>query len=79
MKMNKYQKQAIVDMAKVAGAVIAVIGTVAFIIQMGMSASDLFGALSLAGMFYCIYQLYLVRVGQLESQDKLSEMERKYK
>jgi hypothetical protein len=79
MKMNKYQKQALVDFAKVAGAVIAVLGTVAFIIQMGVSGSDLFSALGLAGMFYCIYQLYLVRVAQLESEDKRTEMERKYK
>ena len=77
--MNKYQKQALVDFAKIAGAVIAVLGTVAFIIQMGVSGSDLFSALGLAGVCYCIYQLYLVRVSQLESEDQRNEMEQKYK
>ena len=77
--MNKYQKQAIVDMAKVAGVVLAGIATVAFIIQLGMSATDLVGGLSLAAMIYCVYQLYLVRVGQLESEDKRKEMESRYK
>ena len=77
--MNKYQKQALVDMGKVVIAVVAIIALVNTIIFLGMSVGDLFGALSLAGMFYCIYQLYLIRVGQLESEDKLSEMERKYK
>ena len=77
--MNKYQKQAIVDMAKVAGVVLAGIATVAFIIQLGMSATDLVGGLSLVAMIYCVYQLYLVRVGQLESEDKRKEMESRYK
>jgi hypothetical protein len=77
--MNKYQKQAIVDMAKVAGIVLAGIAAVAFIIQLGMSATDLVGGLSLVAMGYCIYQLYLVRVGQLESEDQRKEMESRYK
>jgi hypothetical protein len=77
--MNKYQKQALVDMAKVAILVLVSIAVVGAIIQAGVSASDLVGAVSLAAMGYCIYQLYLVRVAQLESQDRLTEMERKYK
>jgi hypothetical protein len=44
-----------------------------------MSAGDLVGAVSLAAMGYCIYQLYLIRVGQLESEDKIKDMEQKYK
>jgi hypothetical protein len=77
--MNKYQKQALLDLVKVSTIVLAVIAAVGFIIKMGMSASDLVGAGSFVLMGYCIYQLYLVRVGQLESEDKLTEMERKYK
>ena len=77
--MNKYQKQALVDMGKVAIGVVAVIALFNTIVFMGMGAGDLIGAVSLVAMGYCIYQLYLVRVGQLESQDRLNEMEQKYK
>jgi hypothetical protein len=77
--MNKYQKQAIVDMGKVAIVIVAIIALFNIIIFLGMTAGDLVGAVSLVAMGYCIYQLYLVRVSQLESEDKLSEMEQKYK
>ena len=77
--MNKYQKQAIVDMGKVAIVIVAVIAIFNTIIFLGMSAGDLVGAVSLAAMGYCIYQLYLIRVGQLESEDRLKDMEQKYK
>ena len=66
-------------MGKSAFGMVAVIALFNTIIFLGMSASDLVGALGLVVMGYCIYQLYLIRVGQLESQDRLSEMERKYK
>jgi hypothetical protein len=68
--MNKYQKQAIVDMTKVAVGIIAVIASVQIIIFLGMAATDLVAVISFVFMFYCIYQLFLIRVGQLESQDK---------
>jgi uncharacterized membrane protein YjjB (DUF3815 family) len=68
--MNKYQKQALKDMGKVAGIVLLVITAVAVVIRMGMNGSDLLTAGSFGLMGYCIYQLYLVRVGQLESEDK---------
>ena len=77
--MNKYQKQAIFDMVKVSTVVLGAIAVVGIIIKMGMEANDLVAAGSFALMGYCIYQLFLVRVGQLESEDKLSELERKYK
>jgi len=77
--MNKYQKQALVDMAKIALLVLVSIAVVGFIIQAGVSAGDVVGALSLAAIGYCIYQLYLIRVGQLESEDKRAEMESRYK
>jgi hypothetical protein len=77
--MNKYQKQAMVDMGKVALVIVAVIALFNTIIFLGMSAGDLVGAVSLAAMGYCIYQLYLIRVGQLESEDRLKDMEQKYK
>jgi hypothetical protein len=77
--MNKYQKQAMVDMGKVAVVIVAIIALFNIIIFLGMSAGDLVGALSLAAMGYCIYQLYLIRVGQLESEDRLKDMEQKYK
>jgi hypothetical protein len=77
--MNKYQKQAIIDMGKVVIGIVAVIALVNTIIFLGMSAGDLVGAVSIVVMGYCIYQLYRIRVGQLESQDRLSEMEQKYK
>lgn len=77
--MNKYQKQAIVDLGKVALAIVAVIAAFNAIVMLGMSAGDLLGTLSLVAMCYCVYQLYLIRVGQLESQDRLTEMEQKYK
>jgi hypothetical protein len=44
-----------------------------------MTAGDLVGAVSLVFMGYAIYQLYLIRVGQLESEDRLNNMEQKYK
>ena len=77
--MNKYQKQALVDLGKVAVGIVAVIALFNTIIFLGMSAGDLVGTLCLVAMGYCVYQLYLVRVGQLESQDRLNEMEQKYK
>ena len=77
--MNKYQKQAMVDMGKVAVVIVAIIAVFNTIIFLGMSAGDLVGAVSLAAMGYCIYQLYLIRVGQLESEDRLKDMEQKYK
>lgn len=77
--MNKYQKQAVVDMLKVTIGVVAVIALFNTIVFLGMSAGDLVGALSLVAMGYCVYQLYLIRVGQLESEDRLNEMEQKYK
>jgi hypothetical protein len=77
--MNKYQKQAMVDMGKVAVVIVAIIAVFNTIIFLGMSAGDLVGAVSLAAMGYCIYQLYLIRVGQLESEDRLRDMEQKYK
>lgn len=77
--MNKYQKQAMVDMGKVALVIAAIIALFNTIIFLGMSAGDLVGAVSLAAMGYCIYQLYLIRVGQLESEDRLKDMEQKYK
>ena len=77
--MNKYQKQALVDMGKVAIVIVAVIAVFNTIIFLGMSAGDLVGAVSLAAMGYCIYQLYLIRVGQLESEDRLKDMEQRYK
>jgi hypothetical protein len=77
--MNKYQKQAMVDMGKVAIVIVAIIALFNTIIFLGMSAGDLVGAVSLAAMGYCIYQLYLIRVGQLESEDRLKDMEQKYK
>lgn len=77
--MNKYQKQALVDLVKVTAIVLAVLGTLAFIIQAGVSANDVLGTVSLIAVGYCIYQLYQIRVGQLESEDKLTDMERRYK
>ena len=77
--MNKYQKQAMVDMGKIALAVVAGIAAVNAVIMLGMSAGDVAGAISLVAMGYCIYQLYLIRVGQLESQDRLNDIEKKYK
>jgi len=75
--MNKYQKQALLDFGKVTLVVIAGSLAVAAVTYMGVSASDLVGALSLIAMGYCVYQLYLIRVGQLESLDRLNDMERK--
>ena len=68
--MNKYQIQALIDMGKIAIAVFAFIAIFNGIIMLGMSAGDLIGAISLIACFYCIYQLFLIRVGQLEAQDK---------
>ena len=77
--MNKYQKQAIIDMVKVSTIVLGAIAVVGVIIKMGMEANDLVGGLGILAMGYCIYQLFQVRVGQLESEDKRAELERKYK
>jgi hypothetical protein len=77
--MNKYQKQALVDMGKVAGTVLLAILAFAGVVKLGMGANELVGALSIAAMCYCVYQLYLIRVGQLESEDKRAEMDSRYK
>ena len=77
--MNKYQKQAILDLVRVSAMVLAGIAVVAVIIQMGVTAQALVTAGSFAAMGYCIYQLYRVRVGQLEMEDKREELEKKYK
>ena len=68
--MNKYQKQAVFDMVKVAVGIIAFIASVQIIIMLGMAANDLVALLSFGVMVYAIYQLFLIRVGQLESEDK---------
>jgi hypothetical protein len=69
--MNKYQIQALVDMGKIAVAIFAFIAIFNAIIAFElMTVPNLFGSISLIACFYCIYQLYLIRVGQLESQDK---------
>ena len=68
--MNKYQKQALFDMCKVAVGIIAVIASVQFIIMMGMAATDLVALVSFGVMIYCLYQLFLIRAGQLEAEDK---------
>jgi hypothetical protein len=75
--MNKYQKQALQDFGKVTLAVIAGSLAVAAVTYMGVSAGDLVGALSLIAICYCVYQLFLIRVAQLESLDRLNDMERK--
>jgi hypothetical protein len=68
--MNKYQIQALMDMGKVALALVAGIAVFNGIIMLGMSATNVVGGISFAVMIYCIYQLYLIRVGQLEAEDK---------
>ena len=77
--MNKYQKQAALDLVKVATIVLGAIAVVGVIIKMGMEANDLVAIGSFALIGYCIYQLYQVRVGQLESEDKRTEIESRYK
>ena len=77
--MNKYQKQAALDLVKVSTIVLGAIAVVGFIIKLGVEANDLLALGSFAILGYCIYQLYQVRVGQLESEDKRAEMESRYK
>ena len=77
--MNKYQKQAALDLVKVATIILGAIAVIGAIIKLGVEANDLVAAGSFALMGYCIYQLYQVRVEQLESEDKRNEMESRYK
>jgi hypothetical protein len=77
--MNKYQKQAALDMVKVSTIVLGAIAVVGVIIKLGVEANDVVAAGSFALMGYCIYQLFQVRVSQLESEDKRAEMESRYK
>ena len=77
--MNKYQKQAILDLVKVATIILGAIAVIGAIIKLGVEANDLVAAGSFALMGYCIYQLFQVRVGQLESEDQRKEMESRYK
>jgi hypothetical protein len=63
--MNKYQKQAILDLIKVSTIILGAIAVVGVIIKLGVEANDLVAAGSFALMGYCIYQLFLVRVSQL--------------
>jgi hypothetical protein len=76
--MNKYQKQALLDMAKVAIGIFAVIAVINSIIMLGMEASDIVASISFAVMIYCIYQLFLIRVGQLKDKDAVNEITKKY-
>ena len=77
--MTKYQKQAALDLVKVATIVLGTIAVIGAIIKLGVEANDLVALGSFALMGYCIYQLFQVRVGQLESEDKRAELEQKYK
>ena len=77
--MNKYQKQAILDLVKVSAVILGAIAVIGFIIKLGVEANDLVAAGSFALMAYCIYQLFQVRVSQLESEDQRKEMESRYK
>jgi hypothetical protein len=77
--MNKYQKQAILDMVKVSAVILGAIAVIGYIIKLGVEANDVITVGSFAILGYCIYQLFLVRVGQLESEDKRAEMESRYK
>lgn len=76
--MNKYQIQALLDMGKVAIGIFTVIAVINGIIMLGMAASDIVAAISFAVMIYCIYQLFLIRVGQLKDKDALDEITKKY-
>ena len=77
--MNKYQKQAALDLVKVATIVLGAIAVIGGIIKLGIEANDLVAVGSFALMGYCIYQLFQVRVSQLESEDQRKEMESRYK
>ena len=76
--MNKYQIQALLDMGKVAIGIFAVVAMINVIIALGMEANDIVAAISFAIMIYCIYQLFLIRVGQLKDKDTLDEITKKY-
>lgn len=76
--MNKYQVQALLDMGKVAIIIFAVIAIFNVIIMLGMEANDIVAAISFAVMMYCVYQLFLIRVGQLKDKDTLDEITKKY-
>jgi hypothetical protein len=76
--MNKYQIQALLDMAKVAIGIFAVIALVNGIIMLGMEANDIVTGISFAVMIYCLYQLFNIRVGQLKDKDTLNEITKKY-
>ncbi len=77
--MNKYQKQAALDLVKVSAVILGAIAVIGFILKQGVEATDLLALGSFAILGYCIYQLFQVRVNQLESEDKRAELERKYK
>ena len=77
--MNKYQKQAALDLVKVSTIVLGAIAVIGGIIKLGIEANDLVAVGSFALMGYCIYQLFQVRVSQLESEDQRKEMESRYK
>jgi uncharacterized protein YhhL (DUF1145 family) len=76
--MNKYQIQALLDMGKVAIGIFAVVAMINVIIALGMEANEIVAAISFAIMIYCIYQLFLIRVGQLKDKDTLDEITKKY-
>ena len=77
--MNKYQKQAALDLVKVATIVLGAIAVIGFILKQGVEDNDLLALGSFAILGYVIYQLFQVRVSQLESEDKRTEMESRYK
>jgi lysylphosphatidylglycerol synthetase-like protein (DUF2156 family) len=71
--MNKYQKQALLDMLKFAGGVVIVIAVVQTLVRF-FSVEDLTVAGSFILMIFCFYNLFQIRVNQLKADDERSAL-----
>ena len=70
--MNKYQKQAALDVLKLAGA--AIVGSVLIqLVLANFTMSQILVSLAVIVMVICGYQLFKLRVDQLETLDKLNK------
>jgi hypothetical protein len=69
--MNKYQKQAAIDVLKLAG--VAIVGSLLVqLVIANFTVSQIAVSLAVIVMVYCGYNLFQIRVSQLETLDKLN-------
>jgi Ca2+/H+ antiporter len=75
--MNKYQKQALVDMLKFTAGIMLLIAVVQTLAKyFGQEALTVAGSVAL--MIFCLYNLFQIRVDQLKSEDESQTLVDRY-